>query len=623
MKKFWILLLGATLWGCQTNSDATQEEATYTERDKDEIKSNIPSHNVRIEFAPRTILYQADSLVNITCDGNHITINASDSTISGLMVWVSGRCDDGSIKIYGNVPVQIELYNLRLTSQRGAAINCQSKKRLWLFGSGRNYLTDATKYQTTEGEDCKGTIFSEGQIILCGEETECKITARGGHGIASDDYIRVMDGQWNINSTKDGLHANDKIQMDKGLVCIEAGSDGVDCKEGSVELKGGKLNIRCVDDGVAANRPKAKKNKKNSNKADTIATAKPKKEVRADVTITAHTQLDIHTTGPKGSGVKADQDININGSVAVNIEVDGNASKCLNAGECCTIGGDLWCSCCTGTTPTTINLIANGGVLVNPKKNDTSSPKGIKADSLVLFEGFPQVYVDVPNAGEGIESKGRIEINGGTIEVKAWDDAMNAGRSFVLNAGELFLRSWHNDGLDSNGTIEINGNRITAWGGDIPEAGIDCDMNRFAINGGTVVGVGGTSSAPTEGTQASVIVRGVNVMGQSYGLYDHNGTCIDIMIGSPVLPNATILYSNETLNADSTYYLHIGDSDSTATTAAFVHKPLMPPPPPAGAHPHDGKMPPPPHDGKIPPPPGGFKHGTPPPPPAPQGEQAR
>ena len=625
MKRLLYTVVALLMIGCNTSNNTQPIDTPPTEKDKDElIEGAFVEHSVRIDFDLRQTSFTSEGAVSATHEGDHFVISASDTTISGIKVSLHGRSDNGSVKIYGNVPVFVEMYQLRLTSQQGAVINCQSKKRMWIKTSGCSYLTDATKYKAIESEDCKGAIFSEGQIILC-DDSQCKITARGGHGIASDDYIRIMGGEWRVNSVKDGLHANDYIRMNDGIVEIEAGSDGIDCKEGSVELLGGELEIRCVDDGISANRPKEKKNKK-GNKADSTATAKPKKTVRADVTINHNPNINIHTTGPKGSGVKADQNIVINGGATLNIEVDGDASKGLNAGECCIIGGDVWCSCCTDTTPVTINLVANGKVLVNPKNNDTSSPKGIKADSLVLFEGFPIVHIDVPYAGEGIESKGRIEINGGEISAQAWDDAMNAGRSFVLNNGELFLRSWNNDGLDSNGTIEINNGYLTAWGGDIPEAGIDCDMNRFAINGGLVIGVGGMTSTPTEGecTQASIIARGVRTMGVSVGLYDSNKDCINILVGSPTLPNATVLWSAYDILADSTYYIRSADTTYTKAVAALGHKALMPPPPPAGVHPHNGKMPPPPHDGKMPPPPpGGFPEGTPPPPPALPKMQAR
>ncbi|MBP3425274.1 MAG: carbohydrate-binding domain-containing protein [Rikenellaceae bacterium] len=608
MKKFWVLFLGVTLVGCQTNIPTTPS----LEIDKDDLANAEFNQSVNIKFDPMTTHFETDSLVNITCNGDHITLSVSDSTVTGLKVILTGHSDDASLKIYGNVPVLMEFNNVRLSSTRGAVINCQNKKRLWLTYSGENHLTDATKYQTIEGEDCKGAIFSEGQIILCGDlSPKFEIKARGGHGIASDDYIRVMGGQWNINSAKDGLHANDYIRMNDGIVEIEAGSDGIDCKEGSVELLGGELEIRCMDDGISANRPKEKKNKKNTKADSTTIVTTPQKKVRANVVVNMnekYSNVKIRTTGPKGSGIKADDDIVI--SSAVDIEVSGDASKCLNAGKCVLI---------ESTAIEGARLVASGNVLFDKKKNDTSSPKGIKADSLVRISGG-DIYVEAINAGEGIESKRLILIEGGSVRVKAKDDALNAGEALEINAGEMVFYSLLNDGVDSNGTIEINGGEVTAYGAGIPEAGFDCDLNRFAINGGEIMGVGGLTSTPTDSvsTQPSVIIQNVELPTTMAIGYDGGALRepTDTLICVPTSKYGTMLLSNPEMKVGEKYKYECNDSTYIAIPA-LGHRPLMPPPPPAGVHPHDGKMPPPPHDGKMPPPPpGGFPEGTPPPPPA-------
>ena len=268
--------------------------------DKDELNEAQFDQTVQIDFADKLANITTDSRVNVTSDGAHVVVSVSDTTVCGVRIVLSGKSDDGSVKIYGDMPVLLDLGEVQLTSQRGAPINCQSKKRMWVR-SESSVLSDAAKYTAVEGEDCKAALFSEGQIILWGDnDPKCEIVARGGHGIASDDYIRVMGGNWFVKSVKDGLHANDNIRMDGGLVSIDAGSDGMDCKEGGVELYKGELEICCVDDGISANRPKQKKKK---NSADSTAVAKPKKEVRANVVVDMYDKyciVEIRTTGPKG-----------------------------------------------------------------------------------------------------------------------------------------------------------------------------------------------------------------------------------------------------------------------------------------------------------------------------------
>ncbi len=595
--------------------------------DKDELNEAQFDQTVQIDFADKLANITADSRVDVTSDGAHVVVSVSDTTVCGVRIVLSGKSDDGSVKIYGDMPVLLDLGEVQLTSQRGAPINCQSKKRMWVR-SESSVLSDAAKYTAVEGEDCKAALFSEGQIILWGDnDPKCEIVARGGHGIASDDYIRVMGGNWFVKSVKDGLHANDNIRMDGGLVSIDAGSDGMDCKEGGVELYKGELEICCVDDGISANRPKQKKKK---NSADSTAVAKPKKEVRANVVVDMYEKysvVEIRTTGPKGSGIKADDDIVIRS--AVDIEVSGDASKCLNAGKCVLIESTAFGGA---------RLVASGNVLIDKKKNDTSSPKGIKADSLLWISGG-DIYVEATNAGEGIESKKQMIIDGGSIRVKAKDDALNAGTSLVINAGEMVFYSLFNDGVDSNGTIEINGGEVTAYGAGIPEAGFDCDFNRFAINGGVIMGAGGMTSAPTEVAciQPSVIIQNVELPITAAIGYD--GTAwrepTDTLMCVPTSKYGTLLLSNPAMKVSEEYLYESSDS-TYVVIPSLGHQPMMPPPPPGGfpqgtpPPPFDGKTPPMPEgmNGFPPPPPGGMPkdmNGFPPPPPAamPQGGQAQ
>lgn len=540
--------------------------------DKDMLDEAQFDQTVQIDFADRQANINADSRVSVVSDGAHVVVSVSDTTVCGVHIVLSGSSADGSVKIYGDMPVLLDLGEVQLTSQRGAPINCQSKKRMWVR-SENSVLTDAAKYMAIEGEDCKGTLFSEGQIILWGDNgPKCEIVARGGHGIASDDYIRVLGGHWFVNSTKDGLHANDKVRMDDGFVSIDAGSDGVDCKEGSVELYNGELEIRCVDDGISANRPKQKKKKNN---ADSTIVAKPQKEVRANVVVDMcekYSIVKIRTTGPKGSGIKADDDVVI--SSAVDIEVAGDASKCLNAGKCVII---------ESTAVGGARLVASGNVLFDKKKNDTSSPKGIKVDSLLWISGG-DIYVEATNAGEGIESKQQMIIDYGFIRVKAKDDALNAGSSLIINDGEMTFYSLLNDGIDSNGTIEINGGEVTAYGAGVPEAGIDCDLNRFAINGGVIMGVGGLTSTPVDSvsTQPSVIIQNVEL--PTTIAFGYDGTVwrqpIDTMMCVPTSKYGTLLLSNPEMKVGEEYKYESGDSTCIAIPA-LGHKPMMSPPPPA------------------------------------------
>lgn len=92
---------------------------------------------------------------------------------------------------------------------------------------------------------------------------------------------------------------------------------------------------------------------------------------------------------------------------------------------------------------------------------------------------------------EGIESKGRLVINNGFVEVDAVNDGLNAA-SITINDGLVIAKSSSDDGIDCNGILTINGGTVMAMGDKAPSSGIDCDRKEnFFYNGGDVISLGG------------------------------------------------------------------------------------------------------------------------------------
>lgn len=116
------------------------------------------------------------------------------NSVSGVEITVSGKSDNGSLKIYGEKKTLLNLNGIELTSLIGPAINNQCKKRLFVnLASGtENKLTDATKYSddhyylngnTSDSEDRKGCLFSEGNLIFSGTGSLI-VAGKKKHGIA-------------------------------------------------------------------------------------------------------------------------------------------------------------------------------------------------------------------------------------------------------------------------------------------------------------------------------------------------------------------------------------------------------------------------------------------------------
>ena len=145
---------------------------------------------------------------------------------------------------------------------------------------------------------------------------------------------------------------------------------------------------------------------------------------------------------------------------------------------------------------------------------ETSSSKGIKSKSnIVRNDGFFKITTSGGTGSEGIESKNTLTINDGTLILNSYDDCINASKAVNIKGGNIYCYSSNDDGVDSNGTLSVSGGLVIAIGSTSPEDGFDCDQNNFAIIGGTLLGLGGSSSTPTSNscTQRSVLYKGASL----------------------------------------------------------------------------------------------------------------
>ena len=155
--------------------------------------------------------------VTVDTDGAHVVVN---STVKEVEYVLSGSTKNGSFKMYSSNKFKLTLGGVTITNPIGAAINIQSKKRLFvvLADGTENNLADGTNYTIVDGEDMKGCFFSEAQLIFSGQGT-LNIAGNYRHALCSDDYIRFRKGvKLNIRqAAKDGIHTNDGIIIGGGI----------------------------------------------------------------------------------------------------------------------------------------------------------------------------------------------------------------------------------------------------------------------------------------------------------------------------------------------------------------------------------------------------------------------
>ena len=114
-----------------------------------------------------------------------------------------------------------------------------------------------------------------------------------------------------------------------------------------------------------------------------------------------------------------------------------------------------------------------------------TSSKAIKAMNIVNINGGDLTVTTQTDGAEGVEGKQGVNINGGKLYLKCYDDCINSGGKIFFNGGTTVC--W------SNGTKGS------------PEEGFDCDNNSYiVVTGGIAVSAGGSQGGGMGSSSSSI-----------------------------------------------------------------------------------------------------------------------
>lgn len=531
--------------------------------------------------------------VDVDITGAHVNISQSDlvsaSTCGEITYVLRGASGNGSFTLSGSFKSSIDLYGLDLTNPEGAAIDIEYGKRIELSAKNGtvNSLTDGSGSQ-------KAALYCKGHLELKGKGT---LTVKGnkGHAISAKEYITVKNLTINVTgAVKDGINCNQYFSMESGKVTITGtGDDGIQVSykddtdreaedTGSVTIAGGTLDI-AIAEGAASK----------GIKADGDITVSG-----GDITIVSDCigMWDDTKLKTKASAcIGADGDITVSGG-NLNLTATGSGGKGISCdGVFTSDGGEMTITTSGGMLVYTNNTLNHNytGSSDRIASDYKSSAKGIKADTgLVINDGTIKVYTSTNNA-EGIESKGTLDINGGDIFIKAYDDGMNSTSDLSISGGNITVMSTVGDGIDSNANLYISGGTVLTLGAGGSEQGLDAaDENRCSvyITGGNVLAYGGRKSpvSQTSGSQALVSVSGSVTAGSNVAVKSGSDTLVSFDIPSEYVPGSgspwfapggpggwgpggggmgggTILLSCPALTSGTSYSVVNGSNTSTAT----------------------------------------------------------
>ena len=227
------------------------------------------------------------------------------------------------------------------------------------------------------------------------------------------------------------------------------------------------------------------------------------------------------------------------------------------------------------------------------KRKYVATTKGIKSLGRITINSGT-VTVQTSSAGaEGIEGKQGVELNGGTVYVKAIDDAINANERIYFNGAHVTAISTTNDAVDANygfgfgmmfgmqndseeesgPAIIITGGTVYAWSQTgPPEEGLDCDFAPIAVSGGQVfsigAGMGEMPSVPTNETaeQPTVLLIGLKVTkDEPISIYNSDNKLIHTITPPFSLQQSASLVSCPEFELGRTYTIRTANYEKRVT----------------------------------------------------------
>jgi hypothetical protein len=444
--------------------------------------------------------------------------------------------------------------------QSGGSLNIAASGDGIDAGSGGVDISGGDIQILSSTDDTKG-IKADAGITVNGGVIDLNVTGAQSKGISSKAGITVNGG--NISIVTSGTTALEELDsgydpsyctaiksdanivITNGTIRIESratsdGGKGISA-DGDVLISGGTLNISVAGDG------KVYTNETGVPDSYTAACIKCDKDVAL-----LGGNIVLLSSGAGGKCVNAD------GTIIIGNQGASNADLVLNAG---TSGERFYVSGNYGGRP--------GGFGDNG--TDYANPKAIKCEgnmtvnSGTLFINCTQK----DEGGEGLESKSLLTINGGNIDIRTYDDCMNAETGIVINGGNIFCAASGQDAIDSNGSLTVNGGMTVANGIRGDGEAFDVERN-FQVNGGIIVGThgGGMAMSNPAGQQRSVRIQGA--AGDAICIRNANDDVlllfkIPVIAGTTAGAAVTVIFSDPRLVSGS-YSLFSGGSISGGTT---------------------------------------------------------
>lgn len=486
--------------------------------------------------------------VTITIDGNNVTANHGST--EGVCYVVTGKTTDGSLVVNGNTNFELNLNGADITSASTTAIDIEGKGNAYLVVNGTNKVKDGTT------ADHKAAIYSKGKLLISGDGS-LEVYGTYKNGIHGKTNIVIDKGvNLYVNSTaNNGIKAGDNMYINGGIINVEVSADGGKAINGDADvvINGGRTTVIATGNGTW------EADETLTYGGDTKAAA----GIGSDATFYMNGgELYAKATGSGGKGVKADLEGYITGG-KIRIITEGGLYYSNGSTESHNYTGN------TDNLPAAYTSSPKGMKI--GYKDDTVTP--IETYGVLKISGGDIMIRTSGNNAEGMESKGTLDITGGTLLVYAHDDAINSTGDMTISGGTTVAVGTNNDAIDANGNMYLKGGTIIACGANGAEAGIDInEQKKLYISGGYIFAIGGRVDGNLGSTTQGIISATGSVSANSSISVSNGSKTLFTFTMPPVSYSGSnvMIISTPDLSSGSTYTLTAGSSSASVTASNTI-----------------------------------------------------
>lgn len=486
--------------------------------------------------------------VTITVDGNNVTANHGST--EGVCYVVTGKTIDGSLIINGNTNFELNLNGADITSASTTAIDIEGKGNAYLVVNGTNKVKDGTT------ADHKAAIYSKGKLLISGDGS-LEVYGTYKNGIHGKTNIVIDKGvNLYVNSTaNNGIKAGDNMYINGGIINVEVSADGGKAINGDADvvINGGRTTVIATGNGTW------EADETLTYGGDTKAAA----GIGSDATFYMNGgELYAKATGSGGKGVKADLEGYITGG-KIRIITEGGLYYSNGSTESHNYTGN------TDNLPAAYTSSPKGMKI--GYKDDTVTPT--ETYGVLKISGGDIMIRTSGNNAEGMESKGTLDITGGTLLVYAHDDAINSTGDMTISGGTTVAVGTNNDAIDANGNMYLKGGTIIACGANGAETGIDInEQKKLYISGGYIFAIGGRVDGNLGSTTQGIISATGSVSANSSISVSNGSKTLFTFTMPPVSYSGSnvMIISTPDLSSGSTYTLTAGSSSASVTASNTI-----------------------------------------------------